>query len=182
MKGCRGRECLEKEVIDPYLLYHELEPSLLVCVCVRVQVLTSAVSDALMMMLAWESPETLKPLLQLRRLTGESWDSQANFNTLLLSAYRWMTTHWGGRDWVEAWKNTVKLFFFLLMCELSYDSLLWLPAPRSQLPAWGCKNEQKWLGSKWVGYFLVKGDWKLANLLSPVIQAAQVPVGSSFCS
>lgn len=32
------------------------------------------------------------------------------------------------------------------------------------------------------GCFLVKGNGKVANLLSPVIQAAQVPVGSSFCS
>lgn len=32
MKGYRGRggECLEKEVIDPHLVYHELETSLLV--------------------------------------------------------------------------------------------------------------------------------------------------------
>lgn len=55
MKGCRGGECLEKEVIDPHLVYHELEPSLLViyvCVCVCVQALTSPVSDVLMMMLA----------------------------------------------------------------------------------------------------------------------------------
>lgn len=36
MKGCRGRECLEKEVIDPHLVYHELEPSLLVGACARV--------------------------------------------------------------------------------------------------------------------------------------------------
>lgn len=39
MKGCRGGECLEKEVIDPHLVYHELEPSLLViyvCVCMCV--------------------------------------------------------------------------------------------------------------------------------------------------
>lgn len=36
MKGCRGGECLEKEVIDPHLVYHELEPSLLVIyVCAR---------------------------------------------------------------------------------------------------------------------------------------------------
>lgn len=37
MKGCRGwGECLEKEVIDPHLVYHELETSLLViyvCAC-----------------------------------------------------------------------------------------------------------------------------------------------------
>lgn len=36
--------------------------------------------------------------------------------------------------------------------------------------------------SKLEGHFLVKGDWEVANLLSPVIQAAQVPVGSTFCS
>ncbi len=56
----------------------------------------------------------------------------------------WQPTGAAQTEWGPG-KNTLKLFFFLLMCEPSYDSLLWLPAQRSQLPAWGCKNERKWL-------------------------------------
>lgn len=43
-------------------------------------------------------------------------------------------------------------------------------------------NQKDYLESELEGHFLVKGDWKVADLLSPVMQAAQVPVGTSFCS
>lgn len=76
-----------------------------------------------------------------------------------------MTTHWGSREWVGAWKKNhthtgVALFSF--WCE-SW-AVLWSPAPRIRPPACGCKNEPReppeiWTkGSLWGQMWLI-GGW-----------------------
>jgi len=50
------------------------------------------------------------------------------------------------------------------------------------LPGGERTNHCDSLESEPKGHVLAKGDLKVANLFSPVIQAAQVPVGSWFCS
>ena len=78
------------------------------------------------------------PLLQWRWLTGGSLDGTAIPNTSLLSAYRWMATHWGSRERVGAWKKktrcAVLLFSFDVRAKLCFLVMIPSPKERTCLP------------------------------------------------
>lgn len=73
-----------------------------------------------------------------------------------------MTTHWGGRDLVGAWKNTLKLFFPFDVWAMTpcYDfqpqGVNWLPEDVKTTQNYSVESQLE-------GHFLVKRDWKVVN-------------------